>query len=345
MAEYKSVKVNKGADGWGKYLIVTPTEKRDKVISITGGGIHPLAQKIAELSGGIAVDGFKDPVPNDEVFCVVVDCGGTLRTGLFPKLGIPTVNILNGGPSGPMADFCTEDNYVSGTKLEDIVSTEETAVRSEEIISDKTENAARTEKVISDKTATANKGGTPMGGNALFNGLTSIMTKVGNGIGKIVNIFYSGAKQAVDMMIRNVLPFMALISFLIGLMNSTGFGKWIAGGLTPFVGSLGGLVIFALIIGIPVLSPLLAPGAVVQSILGTMIGTLIGSGNIAVTLALPALFAISVVDACDFIPVAASLGDAKPETSRIAVPAMLFSRFVTAPLAVLVGYVAGIGLF
>lgn len=331
MAKYRSVKVNKGADGWGKYLIVTPTEKRDKVSSITGGGIHPLAKKIAELSGGTAVDGFNNPVSNDEVFCVVVDCGGTLRTGLFPKLGIPTINILNGGPSGPMADYCTEDNYISGTKLEDIEFTEEVAPQSQETVSDKKE--------------IVNEGGTSVEKGGLVSVLTSVMTKVGNGIGKVVNLFYGGARQAIDMMIRNVLPFMAFISFIIGLMNSTGFGTWIANGLTPFVGSLGGLIIFALIIGIPVLSPLLAPGAVVQSILGTMIGTLIGSGNISPSLALPALFAISVVDACDFIPVAAALGDAKPETSRIAVPAMLFSRFITAPLTVLVGYVAGIGLF
>ena len=105
------------------------------------------------------------------------------------------------------------------------------------------------------------------------------------------------------------------------------------------------VIVFALIIGIPVLSPLLGPGAVVQSILGTLIGTLIANGNISVTLALPALFAISIVDACDFIPVAASLGEAEPDTARVAVPAMLFSRFVTAPIAVLVGVVAGIGLF
>ena len=106
-----------------------------------------------------------------------------------------------------------------------------------------------------------------------------------------------------------------------------------------------GLIIFALIIAIPVLSPLLAPGAAVQSILGTLIGTLIANGNVPVSLALPALFAISVVDACDFVPVAASLGEADPDTARVATPAMLFSRFVTAPIAVLVGVVAGIGLF
>ena len=98
MANFRSVRINRGPNGWGNGIVVTPTEKKDKVISVNGGGIHPLAERIAELSGGIAVDGFKNPVPNDEVFCAVVDCGGTLRTGLYPKMGIPTVNILNGAP-------------------------------------------------------------------------------------------------------------------------------------------------------------------------------------------------------------------------------------------------------
>ncbi|MEN6339437.1 MAG: PTS sorbitol transporter, partial [Clostridiaceae bacterium] len=65
---YRSVKINKGVSGWGKFLIVTPREGKDKVISVTGGGIHPLAKKIAELSGGVAVDGFTHPVANEEVF-------------------------------------------------------------------------------------------------------------------------------------------------------------------------------------------------------------------------------------------------------------------------------------
>ena len=168
---------------------------------------------------------------------------------------------------------------------------------------------------------------------------------LGRLIGAVVNAFFTGAKQSVNMTITNILPFLIFLSFVGGLMSSTGIGTVIANGLSVFTGSVIGLILFALIIGIPVLSPLLGPGAVVQSILGTLIGTLIANGNISVTLALPALFAISIVDACDFIPVAASLGEAEPDTARVAVPAMLFSRFVTAPIAVLVGVVAGIGLF
>lgn len=333
MSNYKSVKINKGSGGWGKHLIVTPSAERDKVISVTGGGIHPVAARIAELSGGTVVDGFKDPVPNEEVFCAVVDCGGTLRTGLYPKMGIPTVNILDGGPSGVYADYCTEDLYVSGTKEKDIVLADAKEAPSAP--------AAGKPAVPAKEDAPA-----PAGKDNSFLGrLTEVIQVIGRAIGFVVNAFFTGGKQAVNMTITNILPFLIFLSFVGGLMSSTGIGTVIANGLSVFTGSVIGLVIFALIIGIPVLSPLLGPGAVVQSILGTLIGTLIANGSISVTLALPALFAISIVDACDFIPVAASLGEAEPDTARVAVPAMLFSRFVTAPIAVLIGVVAGIGLF
>lgn len=334
MAAYQSVRIHKGANGWGKYLVVTPTPERDKVISVTGGGIHPVAARIAELSGGIAVDGFKNPVPNEEVFCAVVDCGGTLRTGLYPKLGIPTVNILDGGPSGVYADYCTEDVYVSGTKEKDVVLEE----ASGQAPSGSAEPAAEPAAAAAGTPDEPRRGG-------FVGGLTRLIQVLGRFIGAVVNAFFTGAKQSVNMTITNILPFLIFLSFVGGLMSSTGIGTVIANGLSVFTGSVIGLILFALIIGILVLSPLLGPGAVVQSILGTLIGTLIANGNISVTLALPALFAISIVDACDFIPVAASLGEAEPDTARVAVPAMLFSRFVTAPIAVLVGVVAGIGLF
>ncbi|MPM32329.1 PTS system glucitol/sorbitol-specific EIIB component [bioreactor metagenome] len=179
----------------------------------------------------------------------------------------------------------------------------------------------------------------------ILGGLALVMEKIGRVIGKIVGAFFAGGRQAVNMLVTNILPFLIFLSFIQGVMTSTGFGNWIANGLSVFTGSLIGIVLFALIIGIPVLSPLLGPGAAVQSVLGTLIGAQIAAGIVPLSLALPALFAISVVDGADFIPVACSLGEAEPETARVAVPAVLFSRFITAPLAVLIGALFSIGLF
>ena len=44
---YKSVKIVKGPNGWGVSLIITPTEKKNKIVSITGKTIHPLAHKLS----------------------------------------------------------------------------------------------------------------------------------------------------------------------------------------------------------------------------------------------------------------------------------------------------------
>ena len=67
---YKAVKISKGSGGWGGPLTIQPTEQRNKVVSVTGGGIHPIAQRIAELTGAEAVDGFKAPPIESEMAVV-----------------------------------------------------------------------------------------------------------------------------------------------------------------------------------------------------------------------------------------------------------------------------------
>ena len=78
---YKPVIVRRGSGGWGGPLTLVPTEEKHKIVSITGGGIHPLAVKIADMCGGEAVDGFSHAIPESEILAVVIDCGGTARCG------------------------------------------------------------------------------------------------------------------------------------------------------------------------------------------------------------------------------------------------------------------------
>ncbi len=115
---YKAVKITKGSSGWGGPLVIEPTAQRNKVVSVTGGGIHPVAQRIADMTGAEAVDGFKSPPIESEMAVVVVDCGGTARCGVYPRKRIPTVNLTPVGQAGPLAQFITEDIYVSGVKPE-----------------------------------------------------------------------------------------------------------------------------------------------------------------------------------------------------------------------------------
>lgn len=110
---YKSVVVEKGNGGWGTPLTITPQEGQ-KIVCITAGSIHPVAQKIAELTGAPVVDGFKHPVSDKETACAIIDCGGVARMGVLPKKGIMTINVNGGGPSGPLARFIKEGIFVSG---------------------------------------------------------------------------------------------------------------------------------------------------------------------------------------------------------------------------------------
>ena len=179
-----------------------------------------------------------------------------------------------------------------------------------------------------------------------MSGLTSILVAIGKGAGVVVGTLYQSGRQSVDQVVRNILPFMCFISFVIGLILYTGVGNWVATNISGLATTLPGLVLLGVIGGIPILSPLLGPGAVMAQVIGTVIGaTLITQGTMPPALALPALFAINSQVGCDFIPVGLALGEAEPETVEIGVPAVLFSRQITGPLAVVIAYVASIGLY
>ncbi len=176
-------------------------------------------------------------------------------------------------------------------------------------------------------------------------GINKLLERIGRGVGRVVGAMYQAGRDSIDQVIKNVLPFMAFISLIIGIILKTGIGDWIARTLSPLAGSLLGLVVLSIIIAIPVLSPLLGPGAVIASIIGTLLGTQFATKAIPAQYALPALFAINPQVGMDFIPVGLALGEAEPETVEVGVPAILFSRFITGPLAVILAYFASFGLF
>lgn len=118
--EYRKVIAKPGTRGWGKGLVIEPKPGCDLIYSVTGGGIHPVAQRIADLTGGKAFDGFKSKAGFDEIACAVIDCGGTARIGVYPMKGVLTVDIHGASPSGPLMRFITEENFVSGTGVNDI---------------------------------------------------------------------------------------------------------------------------------------------------------------------------------------------------------------------------------
>jgi glucitol/sorbitol PTS system EIIB component len=338
MSEYKSVYIKAGPGGFGGPLTIPVNEKKNKIVNITGGTMSAVAEKIAEMSGGILIDGFKTSVPEDEIACVIVDCGGTLRAGLYPKKRIYTINLMATGQSGPMAKFITEDIYVSAVKPEnisyasDIAIDQVSATEVEEAnVENKTEDKSNTKYDTTKKITQQSSG--------------SIMGKIGYAMGNVVSIFYQAGRDAIDTVLKTILPFMAFVAMLIGVILGSGIGDVIAKFLSPLGGSIWGLVLLAAIVSFPLLSPFLGPGAVIAQVVGTLIGVEIGRGNIPPQYALPALFAINAQAAADFVPVGLGLAEAEPETVEVGVPAVLYGRFLTGAPTVVIAWLASFGMY
>ncbi|WP_026886557.1 PTS glucitol/sorbitol transporter subunit IIB [Clostridium beijerinckii] len=335
MEKYNAIKIVKGSGGFGGPLTVKPEEGKDTLLYITGGGAEPeIVEKIVSLTGCKAVNGFKTSVPEEQIFLVIIDCGGTLRCGIYPQKRIPTINVMPVGKSGPLAKFITEDIYVSSVGLNQISLADSSA---EPIKTTKaSEEGKREFKYSADKKVSQ---------SLAENSKSSIVQKIGMGAGKVVNTLYQAGRDAVQSMITTILPFMAFVAMLIGIIQGSGFGNWFAKILVPLAGNGIGLMILGFICSIPLLSALLGPGAVIAQIVGTLIGVEIGKGTIPPSLALPALFAINTQCACDFIPVGLGLAEAEPETVEVGVPSVLYSRFMIGVPRVAVAWVASIGLY
>lgn len=341
---YKTILVEKGQGGWGTGLTLTPTDKRNKVLSVTGGGIHPVAAKIAELSGGEAVDGFKNAIAEDEIMCAVIDCGGTARIGVYPMKKIPTVDVIPSAPSGPLAKHITEALFVSGVRPENILLKEQAHEQSQANTQIQENAPKEDDDAILDRQKFKEKYANIKAQNRQTENNGFLIT-LSRGIGKAMGIFYQAGRDSTDMLIKNIIPFMAFISMLIGIINYTGIGTAIATTLSPLAGSLWGMMAIAFICSLPFLSPILGPGAVIAQVIGVLIGSQIAIGAIPVAYALPALFAINAQAGCDFIPVGLSLGEAKPKTIQYGVPAVLYSRMITGVLAVVVAWIFSIGMY
>lgn len=183
--------------------------------------------------------------------------------------------------------------------------------------------------------------------------MMGFITRIGRSVGGVVGTIYQAGRETIDIVIGTILPFIAFIAVIIGVIlydwngeaEGGTIGNALATVLEPLAGTPIGLVALTVIIAMPFLSPVLGPGAVIAQVIGTLLGTSFANGDIDPQYALPALWAINPQVGCDFIPVGLALGEAEPETVELGVPAVLFSRVITGPLATIFALFVGFAVY
>lgn len=346
---YHTITIVRGDGGYGGPLTIIPTEERHIVLYMTGGGLEPepLA-KIVALSGMEPVNGNQETCPDEEVALAIIDCGGTLRCGIYPGKGIPTVNILATGKSGPLAKYMTEDMYVSAVTsecvsagVEDAVETDAAEEAAVDAVQD-AESVQAEEPVVAAEAIRTKR--SPESEESSQTPLSKLLEPVLT-ISKVISLFQQSAREAVKTCLEMILPFMGFAALFIGICKGSGLTQFLAGLIQPMGGSLPGLLGLGIVCSIPGLSAILGAGAVAAQMFSTVIGELIAAGSIPPAMALPALFAINCQCACDFIPVGLGMTEAKPETTQVGIASITISRFVTGWIRILIAVVFSIGLY
>ena len=204
------------------------------------------------MTGGEAIDGFKETLPDDEVLVAVVDCGGTARCGVYPKKGIFTVNIEPVGKAGPLAKYITPEIYVSAVTENDIFESDYAGHITQKVSEETKQTQASTAPEPKSKAQAKEEVAKASEGKK-----ENIVVRIGKVVGRVVNICFQAGRDTIEMVVGTILPFMAFTATLLGIISASGLGNVIAKTISPICSTLPGMVAIAFICGIPILSPVL----------------------------------------------------------------------------------------
>lgn len=210
------------------------------------------------MSGCEAIDGFSTGVPDNEVLVTVVDCGGTARCGVYPCKKIFTVNLLPVGSTGPLAKFITPDIYISAVNVDCIEYADESqsqAAAQPQKSKPASTGQPKTKAQAKEEIAKMNAGKEK-----------NFITRRIIAIGGIVNKFYAAGRETIDIIIKTVIPFMAFVSMIPGIISASGLGNVIANTLSQIAINLPGMLAISFICALPFISPVLGSGAIMTAL-------------------------------------------------------------------------------
>ncbi|HLL78020.1 MAG TPA: hypothetical protein VKT25_00880, partial [Ktedonobacteraceae bacterium] len=72
-----------------------------------------------------------------------------------------------------------------------------------------------------------------------------LLETIGRAVGGVVGTLYQAGRDTIEQVIRNILPFMAFISMVIGIILFTGVGNLIAHSLSPLASNILGLLLIS----------------------------------------------------------------------------------------------------